>query len=404
MAKFANRLLDSKLAVVPGRKQYAMVTGSTGITLGGKDQRANVFEPEIFCERPDWGPDAYWRMRHPDADRAKAADRVSEINDGKRDGVRIAVGKRIHQFFEGSVEWTVTYTEQSDIPAVENFYLDYPLDQLTWHKQLALTAEEVTEGHVRPENVVNSYAIYWPQAGRIMAPDGSEVVNWATGKFCHIYRPYWLAGDGAVLAWDMHRDGNLLCIEKPPQMWLDAHSGPWTLDPNLGFDQEGGTYFLQDRNYVSAYSVAAGSNGTASKLWVFTHASASGNCKVALYDAGFAGARLSSSYEFTSPTLDDWNDVDISGDTISISSGTSYYPSVVMTAAEGHGIVYDSGSSGDVSGYTSSVTYASEMADPSNTATTTLAVKISLYLEYTESGGGNAMPMAIHHYKMAGGL
>lgn len=306
-----------------------------------------------------------------------------------------------HTFSKGSTEWEITWETANAVP--DSGYVDFLIDAadtLTWHKQLPLTAQEIADGHIRPDNVINSYAAYWPKSGRIVDTAGDEIVNYATGKALHVYRPKLIDDDGAEQWCDQ-----TIILPAPLRLrvyldtaWLAGAAFPVTLDPDLGYTTAGGTTYQNSRIYVTGYNTTAGSDGTASALWVYTPSGSSGNCKMALYDAGDGGNRLTSSYEFVSPTANQWNSADCSGDAVGISNGVDYYPGYCMPAS-GHTVAYDSGSSGDIAGYTSSFVYANEMADPCTALASSSALRMSFYLEYV-AGGATVPPLADHYYRL----
>jgi hypothetical protein len=253
----------------------------------------------------------------------------------------------------------------------------------SFYRQAPLTAEELTDGHQRPANVEGSYAVY--RLGRDNVTGGTR---YRQGKLFHLYRPLATDADGNQAWGDLAIDGDRLKVSFDP-LWLDKVAVyPVVVDPNLGYTTVGGSFYNTTRRVYGCSNsalVTAGSNGTASKLWVYSHASGGGaEFKTALYDAATSGNRLTSSYTVSSPTTGQWNSADCSGDAVSIVTSTAYYP---LTAFDdgGHGIAYDSGAAGD-SPYKSSMNYGNEMKDPASASTTT-ALLVSVYLEYSAAAG-----------------
>ena len=83
---------------------------------------------------------------------------------------------------DGGFEIEIVLTEK---PATNKF--DFTIDgaeNLDFFYQPALSQQEIDEGASRPENVVNSFAVYYSKSNHITGQ-----VNYATGKFLHIYRP-----------------------------------------------------------------------------------------------------------------------------------------------------------------------------------------------------------------------
>jgi hypothetical protein len=295
------------------------------------------------------------------------------------------------------VEWTITYTQRSDIPGVEEFFLDYPLDQLTWHKQLALTAEEVAEGLERPDNVVNSYAVYWPQAGRILNKSGDELVNYETGKYCHVFRPKMIAGDGAELWLDQWIDGSSLAIEMPPSAWLDSHVGPWTLDPTFGYTSIGASNAAASTGFLRAFGTfTPGSAGTLTSASIYGAGTAV-NAKIGLYDDSSTTPNNldgygSGSFSSASP---DWRELAANDEAVS----TKPYWLGLLSDAQiscrydslaGRNYRYNTRAWGD------------GLADPCGATSSGGTLWYSIYATYAEAGG-SILPL-IHYHRtcMAG--
>ncbi len=178
---------------------------------------------------------------------------------GQKDAVEVAAiwrkaGKkksRLDRWYAGSTEWESEFAELPDQPLV--YRLSISPGTQTYH-QPALTPEEIARGCQRPENVVDSFAIYAPVANRTLRADGTEIENYETGKLAHLYRPCWIAADGARI-WATHSlSGDQWRVSPPGPAWAAVHPGPWVLDPTFGYDAVGASGI----NYNGLWVVASG--------------------------------------------------------------------------------------------------------------------------------------------------
>src|SRR3990167_2244706 len=92
---------------------------------------------------------------------------------------------------DGGFEIEVILKEKPDTN-VFDFTID-GAENLDFFYQSALTQAEIDEGASRPENVVGSYAMYH----KTKANHRVGSINYAVGKFAHIYRPKAIDANGA---------------------------------------------------------------------------------------------------------------------------------------------------------------------------------------------------------------
>lgn len=162
-----------------------------------------------------------------------------------------------HLILPGSTEYQIEWDTLSDVP--DTGYVDLLLEfsgDLTWHKQPALTQEEIDGGALRPENVVNSYAVYGSQSGRILTPQGVERVNYETGKFCHLFRSCLIDSRGNRCWLDQTAplaNPNRLRV-RLDTAWIADATFPVTLDPTFGYTSAGAS----SANAEYAYCLTAG--------------------------------------------------------------------------------------------------------------------------------------------------
>jgi hypothetical protein len=158
---------------------------------------------------------------------------------------------------------------------------------LVAYYQPPLTEEDIKAGHVRPDRVVGSYAIYHeqPQATYV---DGK---NYRSGKAFHLYRPELIDANGQR-TWaeqKLDTDAGTLTITMDRE-WLDRAVYPVVVDPTLGYTTQGGSFFGDPDYRDSSHATTGASGGTMSELHAFVKngAATEYGIKVAVYtdDAG----------------------------------------------------------------------------------------------------------------------
>jgi hypothetical protein len=134
---------------------------------------------------------------------------------------------------------------------------------LEFFYQSALTESEIAEGANRPENVIDSYAVYYKDCPANYV-DGKL---YRTGKAFHIYRIKATDANG-VSVWGKQNidvDKKLHTIELP-QDFLDKAVYPVVIDPTFGYTTQGASYVstTADVLYGQVYSGAAGTGNSMS--------------------------------------------------------------------------------------------------------------------------------------------
>ena len=194
--------------------------------------------------------------------------------------------------------------------------------------------EEIDEGCNRPENVIGSYAVYHKtKQDNYKYSDGTEI-NYETGKFCHIYRPYAEDFTGKRVWCKLKKLFNKLAV-KVPQEFLDNAIYPVRIDPVFGTTKIGassgggttGTQWASKKTMTSdigtvARSISAWSNaGTTSsdsKFDVAFYSNDSANNKPsALQDNSTTSAVFNSTYP-------KWFTADLP-DSVVLSANTVYW-------------------------------------------------------------------------------
>lgn len=256
--------------------------------------------------------------------------------------------------------------------------------------QPELTAEEIAEGALRPDNVVGSYAVYH----KTKANHRVGSTNYATGKAFHIYRPKAIDANGAEVWAELSYVNGVLSVTVP-QSFLDDAVYPLKVDPTFGYTTVGATPLARtsanvsrgDETTADTYTAASGDTVTLLSIYAQCTVSGSGSIGFAVYAlaaGSMSGAtRLTTEQTITiNSTTAQWFN--------SSALSTSMTAGVQYTTAAGNwnkgtctalNVFYDSfvgmgtGSTGALP-----ATYTRVSSDSTHP---------SMYATYTASGGGS---------------
>lgn len=244
----------------------------------------------------------------------------------------------------------------------------------------------------RPADVNNSYAVYH----KTKRDHVIGQTNYATGKFCHIYRPKFIDANGATAWGDINIENGQYTVSCP-QSFLDSAVYPIKANDTVGYTTLGGS---DDSGNVDLfYSWEANSNpsssGTLTSMTMaYWHSGGTAKSKYALYsdDTGVSPNEPlnlitnSGTAEFTitrttKPTSDLGTWTTANTGAASIVSGTKYW----LATNNNDGSVnnaYDSGATAEV--IAGSSLYSVFPPDPT-TASFQASLKLSFYYTYTPS-------------------
>jgi len=153
---------------------------------------------------------------------------------------------------------------------------------LVFYYQPPLTQAEIDEGNIRPDNVVGSYAVYHAtKSGHIIGQ-----TNYGAGKAFHIYRPQLIDNAGNTAWADLIITDTALTIDfSNIQEWLKKAKYPVVIDPNFGYETEGGTASGVGMYGPYFYKATSGVAGTG--ISISACISSPGNCifEYALYNS-----------------------------------------------------------------------------------------------------------------------
>ena len=263
--------------------QYKAETGNIDIegaacsmVLGGQSDK---FVPNINFSK--WFDECWLNINHADS---IITNQVEQFIDGVID---LNMGTFKHRYYidkNGHLEHEIVFLVRPLTNSIK-FKLDFPKG-LRFIRQPALTSEEISSGHFRPDNVINSYAVKWNKTGEIRGRNNSLINNYMNGKFCHIYRPK-LIDSNKNMIWadlDINPQTKEMVINMDP-IWLNNAIYPITLDPTFGKTAEGLTSYGGYENKVLGL-LATGVVGTGVSIHVYgseTGTNNAHNAKCALY-------------------------------------------------------------------------------------------------------------------------
>jgi hypothetical protein len=258
-----------------------------------------------------------------------------------------------------------------------DFYYQPPLDQELKVDGAKYDFVNATHGMFkgevityRPENVVDSYAVY-----KTVAKSGE------TGKLYHIYRPLIIDAKG-VTSWaklDISKTSlNIVMDEK----FLANAVYPIVVDPSFGFTGIGGSNDYDTTSYTHCCKFTATESGTVTNIGIYMRGvSGTINVKAAIWNAAASGALLGQSGVVSVTTTAQWWNFTISA---TITAGTAYWLGEISSG--NHRYYYDAGAANQwLAQWT--VTYPT-FPDPWDAASETYAArKMSIYANYTVAGG-----------------
>jgi len=312
-----------KLEKVKGKGAYRFLTfNNEEVFIGDPDEA--TFKPQLLLKR--WQEECFIKL--PIGITAKQLKLDQNVLSWEADFFSVKVytvnkkqiqeGKRVLiQNEHGGVEFEVILKSKPPINI-----LSFPIQtkDLKFYYQKPLTQQEITEGCVRPENVVGSYAVYHATRTN-MHRNKEDAEKYKCGKAFHIYRPKATDNVGNEAWCDLSITDNVLTVTIP-QEFLDLAVYPITIDPNFGYEDIGQSGESIEENGIRGSVFTIPANGVLSSITAFLEAPGgpSGNYKMACYKhsnlsliGGSVSLPLSGFFE--------WQSASVSGTLV---SGTAY--------------------------------------------------------------------------------
>lgn len=389
--------MPNKLYKLKNRTQYAPSDGLRVKTvIGGK---TDYFSPSVnFSFEFESGTEKLFLNICDDPAQIDTSLAYESFSDGK---VKVKVGSVESSFEMSNGVLKINRTFDS-APLEAPRYRIKQSPGIVWFYQPELTIEERFEEHNRPDDVVGSYAIYCKNKGSIKCKTGETVVNYQTGKLCHMYAPYWMDAAGNRIKGSQNFDGKWLTFPLPPSEWLSEAVFPITLDPTIGYTTAGATTGSDTSDYIGAVrfisDVAGAANpGTFYSYTKVNSGSISRSCAVHANNGGTVSgqAKLSSgnSVMTVSSTSFGWQSVAITW--TGILASTDYWLSTLTDAYLYW--AYDTSTSGYEDTEFKGYPYNDTSPDPFPTGLTPISREYSHYIEYTEEGSSYFIPQIMTH-------
>lgn len=300
---------------------------------------------------------------------------------------RLRVGNETDVFTklqDGSLRWDVEFAAH---PGVYDWEWKIKCSRnVEFHYQPELTAQEISDGCLRPEEIVGSYAIYLQSGlrGYCKRSNGTSV-NYRTGKLGHITRPLFIDGDGNKAWGTMHIDTSsypYVMRVSVESAWLDNAAFPVLLDPTIGNTTVGASTAALNSSYMwGDGDFVAASGGDVESISVY-NPSSSKLMTVGLYDE-LPSALVASTSEELHPGGGAWHTMLLSS-SATIATGQGYW--LIVSGPSGTSMSYDTVAG--AGGNTNNHPYvAGVMPDPITMDSTSYNREISIYATYSESGG-----------------
>lgn len=348
------------------------------LTIGGK----NKFVPNINASK--WNDEAWLNINHS---ASIVTNQKERFKDGK---IEISVSGLKHRYYideEGHLEYEIIFTQKPPINIL-TFDLDFS-DGLKFLYQDTLenewekypegeTLEEYLQARYRPENVIDSYEIYWKKKHN----------EFKTGKFAHWQRNKLTDAKGN---WTWVDKFVIDSIAKKafiylPSKWLEEAIYPIILGPNLGYDTAGGSSYggASGKKY-GVRDDTDGIGGNINNFHVATAASASANMKMGVFtnDGGATPGIVVEQVEFAPGVSDDEN-TPAAGQ--SLTASTTYWI-VFCWSATSTTVKYTSGGGDDQAVGSSQLTYADEIISPEGDMNLGTSAGMSIWVDYAPAGG-----------------
>jgi len=271
------------------------------------------------------------------------------------------------------------------IPSTNTFSFAIDSHNLDYFYQPALTQDEIDAGDERPENVVGSYAVYYSNKQHDFTyPDGTAI-NYGTGKFCHILRPYAEDAVGNKVWCDLNidTDASILSVSVP-QEFLDTAVYPVRVDPIFGKTTIGGTTTIVSQNNQGACRkvMSSDTNAYAKSITMYTRSN-TGTATGALWalynnTPSTPNALLDTAPHISINSIAAWKTATLAG-RAALTASATYWLCLVPDMVNAVRVYYDAGSAGDWQQKTAAGT---TWTDPWGTTSLSLANNVSIYCTY----------------------
>ena len=358
-----------KLEKVKDKIEYDVELDECKIKVGGRDEvTGGKFIPNINMSK--WDDECWLNVNYPFA----ITDEVETFDDEE---IEIELENKKHKYYvkEGKLEYEIKL-ESKPISNEIKLDLKFP-DGLDFWPQEKLTQEEIEQGFKRPENVIDSYAVYWKRKNN----------KYETGKFCHIYRIKIRDKEGKWSWCEQDIIGKVWIIIIPRD-FLDNAVYPVIIDPILGYSTPGASHTGQNTLYYGMSDTTDGDGGniiTFHAAIFSVHATLKG-IKIVCAEtvAGDpSNCDVVEQIEYDVNASDD-EDAAAVGSNI-LDPSTAYYLAIITEGGSSTAFKYDS--CVDTYYYKGSVAYADQYPSPLPTVSSGSNLIFSIWIDYEPVGG-----------------
>lgn len=169
-------------------------------------------------------------------------------------------------------------------PATNIIEFDIDFKNLDFYRQSALTQEEINEGCIRPDDVIDSYAVYYKNKLPLYK-NNTDAQKYRTGKAFHIYRPKILDNIGnwewgALNIDEINKKATIVIS----QTFLDNAIYPIIIDPTFGYTTAGASSVSETaggRIRGSKFDAVGADDISITKITTYSKSNTGGNISLA---------------------------------------------------------------------------------------------------------------------------
>ena len=384
--------------------EYDTLLNECRIKIGGTDEK---FVPNINASK--WGDEAWVNINRP----IMPTHTDELVFEAGR--IELITGNERHRFFEidDKLEYEIAYADRP----LDKIEFDLALseglsfwEQKTlleeWRAEQAsnpgnpnnLTWEQYQQAARRPENVINSHAIYYNKRNN----------KYKNGKWGHIYRislqdanGNWTWAESSVIPVDRTHAKLLVAM---PVKFLDNAHYPVTLDPILGNNVQGASNWGYNNIKDTIWDVTDGSGGAINTYYCqLESVAANTDVKMGVYDCEQVAYDPKDEALLEQALI---QNVSIGENSVAggstVLSASTYYNIAWIPESSDTDVYYDS--DGNCGYYTSGRTYGDELSNPYSGSSTIHNRHYTIWVDYGGGGGGISMPLVmLQHDHFSGG-
>ena len=346
--------------------------------IGNKD--ASRFEPHICL--PRWAGECKFKLLFPSVqiatpvmteDKGRLQYRIGDIG---LDWYSIAPNKQ----HDGALEQEITLFRR---PPSNELRLPYEADGLALYHQPPLAQWEIDDGDFRPENIVNSIAVYHATRTSLHQNMG-DAKKYLCGKAFHLFRGEAVDSSGWKVWIDkfLDLDRHEIVYMMPYDFWLNAAYPVYhALGDIFGWNGTGGTS-TSAGNLIKAAIAACPATGTGDSISAYViNTTAAKNAKCAIFDTSGNILTNGTTGEISVPVASQFNTFTFSTSP-SLAVATYWLAHFMDTDGGTQNLVYDTDSYNMKWG---SETYPT-WPDPWTPGGQYNGRRMSIYCTYTPSG------------------